>query len=451
MQRRYRHHVGAVLAAAFLAGEWTEHGLASRGALALGESPAWLRAVAKRVVARFGRDAPLSRFEDLSTFVRDDDAVYEACKSGVNAPHVRRLVVPDIAMAPVEGARATWEIPSIPTERDLARWLELDVGHLEWFADRRGLERAAADPRLRHYVDTWVPKRTGGARLLEAPKARLKAIQRRILHEILDRVPPHESAHGFRRGRSIVSYATPHVKRDAVLHMDLEEFFLSIVSARVRALFESLGYPRPVARLLMGLCTNWAPATRDAIPLPPTPAVRDLALMRRAIQRHRTPHLRQGAPTSPALANLCAFGLDVRLDAAARSVGATYTRYADDLAFSGDVAFGRRAPRVAALVGGIALDEGLAVNHRKTKRMNQSARQLVCGLTVNVRPSPPRAEYDELKAILHNCATLGPTSQNREHVVDFRAHLLGRIAWVSTSSETRRAKLESLFRRIPRP
>jgi RNA-directed DNA polymerase len=444
MRPSRRRGIGEALAAAFLSAEWTEGALVDRGAEALQQEYLWLGPLVRRVMTTFGGVAPLSRFADLARFIADDVAVDEVCRLGKTAPTVRRFFAPELTMAP-----SAWNAPPIATTGDLARWLELDVGHLEWLADRRRLERAPADERLRHYVYTWIPKRNGGVRLLESPKPRLKAIQRKILHEILDRIPPHDAAHGFRHGRSVVTNASPHVGRDAVLHLDLVEFFVSITAARVRSLFRALGYPAPVASLLAALCTNRAPSGN--VPLAATASWRDVATLRQSLQRHATPHLPQGAPTSPALANACAYGLDVRLTAGATSVGATYTRYADDLVFSGSAHFTRQARRFTALVGGIALDEGFAVNHRKTKLMKRSSRQLVTGLTVNVRPSPPRGAYDELKAILHNAARLGPASQNRAGVADCRAHLRGRIAWVATSSASRAAKLEALFAKIVWP
>src|SRR5690606_3137415 len=120
----------------------------------------------------------------------------------------------------------------------------------------------------------------------------------------------------------------------------------------------------------------------------------DVHALRRQRERLLRRHLPQGAPTSPALANLCAFRLDRRLDAAARSVGARYTRYADDLAFSGGTLFAQRAQRFVAFAAGIALDEGFTVNFHKTRVMPQSRRQQLAGLVVNQRAQTSRVSYD---------------------------------------------------------
>src|SRR5690606_22604562 len=96
-------------------------------------------------------------------------------------------------------------------------------------------------------------------RLLESPKSRLTALQRRILREILERIPAHDAAHGYRRGRSVVSHVAPHAGQGLVIRLDLRDFFPSVAGSRVHALFRTAGYPRPVARLLTGLCTNAVP------------------------------------------------------------------------------------------------------------------------------------------------------------------------------------------------
>ena len=152
-----------------------------------------------------------------------------------------------------------------------------------------------------------------------------------------------------------------------------------------------------MSRLLTGLCTNTAPpdAWRQAD---------DLA----ARERLRSPHVPQGAPTSPALANLCAYRLDCRLAALAGAVGARYTRYADDLAFSGGEALERVARRFHVAVCRIALEEGFEVHTRKSRFMRQGVRQQLAGVVLNVRPNVRRDRYDELKAILTNCVRRGP-------------------------------------------
>lgn len=170
-----------------------------------------------------------------------------------------------------------------------------------------------------------------------------------------------------------------------------------------------------------------------------------------AAKRFTSAHLPQGAPTSPALANLGAFALDLRLDGLAHVFGATYSCYADDLCFSGSDALRREARTLAAWTGAIAQAEGFALHPAKTRVTPRHRQQRVTGLVVNAHPQVPREEFDRLKAILHRCALQGPAQENREAVPDFRAHLPGRIAWVGQSSATRHARLMRLFARIAWP
>ena len=205
--------------------------------------------------------------------------------------------------------------------------------------------------------------------------------------------------------------------------MDLRDFFPSTTRERVRRIFGAVGYPERVASTLAALCTVVAPlhVRRQAGPSD-----------RLAMQRFASAHLPQGAPTSPALANLAARSLDVRLAAAAAASGAVYTRYADDLAFSGGPAFAERARGFVGLVDEIVRDAGYVVHPDKTRILGQGQRQILGGVVVNAHPNVPRDEYDRLKAVLHHCVRSGPAGQNRDGHPNFRpprgADRLGRPA-----------------------
>lgn len=289
-----------------------------------------------------------------------------------------------------------------------------------------------------------MPKPSGGHRLLETPKPNLKRLQRRILDGILNHVPPHAAAHAFRTGRSIASHVAPHAGQGVVLHIDLREFFPSIRASHVNAAFRTMGYPERVARLLTGLCTNDTPTSvlNNALPR---------HLDEGTWQRQRSKHLPQGAPTSPALANLCAYQLDCRLEGLARTLSARYTRYADDLVFSGGRDFQKSLPRLRILINAIVLDQGFEIRHRKTHVMPAGTPQQVSGIRLNVHPNIPRETFDELKAILHNCCQFGPDSQNRAGHPAFREHLQGRLAYWSSVNPERIIKLQQSFDRIVWP
>jgi len=145
---------------------------------------------------------------------------------------------------------------------------------------------------------------------------------------------------------------------------------------------------------------------------------------------------------------MCAYRMDCRLAGLAQASGGVYTRYADDLAFSGTAAFERSVERFAAHVAAIATEEGFAVNHRKTRVMRRGVRQHLAGLVVNQAVSIPRVEFDRLKATLTNCIRNGPKNENRENIPHFRAHLEGRVAFVAMIQPERGMKLRRLFEAI---
>jgi hypothetical protein len=232
-----------------------------------------------------------------------------------------------------------------------------------------------------------------------------------------------------------------HASEFVVAATDLKEFFPSTPLMRVHALFRRFGYPWAVARLLTGLCSTTTPphALARAAGIGEDWGARRL---------YAAPHLPQGAPTSPALANLSAWRLDRRLSGLSRVFDANYSRYADDLAFSGDEGFAGKIGRFLALVAQIVGEEGFALNAAKTRIMRQSGRQIVTGVVVNDHLNLPRKAFDELKAILHNCIVRGPRAENSAMHPDFRAHLDGRVNWAESLNPVRGAKLRRAFERI---
>jgi len=337
-----------------------------------------------------------------------------------------------------------WSLPQFDSVVDLAEWLRVSPARLDWLADCQMRQRQISSGPLTHYVYHWVPKRSGGSRLIESPKSTLKEIQRVILQEILNRAQPHPAAHGFRKRRSVVSYVRPHIGSAALLRMDLSNFFPSISGARVKGIFQTLGYSESVAHMLSALCTNSVPRTV----LEEYPRDRYAFVRNRLPQGFDGPHLPQGAPTSPALANLCAYRLDCRLAGLAESAGGRYTRYADDLLCSGDEPFARQAHRLMATIAEICSEENFRMQMRKTRVMRPGVRQHAAGVVLNTKLNVRRTEYDQLKAMLHNCRRFGPVSQNKNCHANFRAHLAGKIAHVTGLNPNRGQKLQAIFDQI---
>ena len=428
------------LATSFLAGEPNVAQLVSRATRTLGRPWRWLRPLARRYAGTFaGKTRPRQR-EVARFLLRDAGFARARAKYSHEISVVEWLAVPS-QMQPVP-AVSGWDLPAIVSVRELADWLRVDVTDLEWFADLKALGYKSSQPKLRHYQYQILTKRSGGLRLVEAPKAHLKGLQRQILKRILEKVPPHPAVHGFVKGRSIKTFVQPHARKQVVLRMDLHDFFPSFAGARVQAFFRTLGYPERVADLLGGICTNATP--RDV--WSGLPAGTDQLREARAL--YSRPHLPQGAPTSPLLANSCAYRVDCRLAGLAKSAGADYTRYADDLVFSGGTELERRIGRFSTHVAAILMEEGFRVNHHKTRVMRRGVRQHLAGLVANEHPNVARPDYDRLKAILTNCIRFGPESQNREGHPCFREHIEGRVGFVEMVNPVKGKRLRGILERI---
>ncbi len=438
-RRRERAAVAAATAAAFLDGDWAPAAMSARAAEAFGRRPRWLPVVAAEAAEAY-RDRPCDRPRELTAVI--ERALHRLDEAGrLTRPPGR---VPGAIFAPAMG-RTPWPVPAIDTPAGLAAALDLHPGELAWLADRRRLERRDADPRLRNYRYRWLARPAAPPRLIEQPKRLLKETQRRLLRGILEAIPPHDAAHGFRRGHSALTHARRHTGQDVVLRFDLEDFFASIAAGRVYGVFRTAGYPEAVATDLTGLVTNsvpeaeWAAAPRSAEP-------GAFAAHQRLGRRLAAPHLPQGAPTSPALANLAAYRLDCRIAGLADRFEAVYSRYADDITLSGGRRLHAAAAGVRRAVDAIATDEGFRLNTRKSQLMSRAGRQRVCGIVVNAHTNAARDDYDRLRAAVHQAA-----GHPQRLDAAARAHLQGRIAWVEALNPARGAKLRGQLDRIAPP
>jgi RNA-directed DNA polymerase len=435
-----------VLANAILSGEQEKDAIVARLGHVLGRNWRWIRPLAGRYLETFNGHARPRRRE-VASFLRLDLDFAEAChRYGHQIKILHRIAGPQ-SMRPVAAAE-TWPIPRIETIGALADWLELDPSELGWLADLKALGYKRPQPRLEHYHYRLLAKATGSVRLIETPKPRLKNLQQRILVAILDNVPTHPAVHGFVKGRSIQTFAAPHVGQRIVLRMDLENFFPTFPGARVQSFFRTIGYPEPVADMLGGIATNCVPRTAWSEMIKQTGFTLDPQELWHVRAMYARPHLPQGAPTSPSLANLCSYRLDCRLSGLAQSAGAAYTRYADDLAFSGGEKFEHSAARFATQVAVTLMEEGFTVHHRKTRIMRQSVRQHLAGLVTNQRLNVRRSDFDLLKAILTNCVRHGPDSQNREAHPHFREHLAGRIGFIESINTEKGRRLRAISDQI---
>lgn len=253
----------------------------------------------------------------------------------------------------------------------------------------------------KYYKIKNIPKRKGGVRVIVIPCDELKKIQRWILREILYKNNIDEVAHGFIKNRSIVTNAQIHLNAKIVYNLDLKDFFPSIKFLNVYNVFKKMGYNRNVCTLLSNLCTYEG-------------------------------YLPQGAPTSPYLSNLVLKRMDMRLKCYSEKKKLKYSRYADDLTFSGE----RLSKNTKYFIKKIILSEGFEINLKKERVALKSTRQEVTGLIVNgKRLSLPREKERYLRQQIFYCKTKGVFDnllfQNKEEVSNYSAHLYGLAHYIN--------------------
>jgi len=232
------------------------------------------------------------------------------------------------------------------------------------------LVRAMSIRPKRYYRRFKLPKASGGTRTILTPRVFLKVVQWWILDRILtpyaERVLPN-SVCAFRPGRCTLDAAKPHVGARFLLRCDLADFFGSVSKPSVRRIYEKIGYGRRSAELLSDLTT-----VDDALP--------------------------QGAPTSPALANVAFARCDTQMEKLAAAHSMTYTRYADDLLFSGETL---PSEKVIALISRTVGRHGFRLNLKKTRVMGPNERRTAVGLVLSGRAQPPRWLRRRLRGVFH--------------------------------------------------
>ncbi len=279
------------------------------------------------------------------------------------------------------------DLPELKDQHALAEALDITIPTMRWLCYHREVDTGT------HYRRWFIPKRTGGQRLISAPKPTLMRVQRWLTKNVTERLPIHGAAHGFISGRSTLTNARVHTAAETIVKLDLSDFYPTVTFPRVKGLLRKAGYGEQVATLMALLCTE---CPREAIVV--RGKTRYVAIGDRSLP--------QGAPTSPSITNAICLRLDARLTGLARKLGFKYTRYADDLTFSSR----RKKASVGKLidaVGRIVDAEGFVVHPKKTRVMRSGRCQRVTGLVVNGsgkgRPARvPRKMVRQLRAAIHH-------------------------------------------------
>ncbi len=267
-------------------------------------------------------------------YVSDEIVVFESC----DIHFVKKFGVED-ATEMVQNFYSLNSHPFIYDTYQLSTLLEIDRKLLFKMAKKHNL----------YYHDISIKKSDGTSRQINAPTTRLKYIQKRILGEILSHFPVSKYATAYKKGVAITENANPHRKKKYLLKMDLEDFFGSITFIQVyRNVFNTRYFPKQIGTMLTEICTK-----DDVLP--------------------------QGAPTSPMLSNLVMRHFDDTIGDWCMQRGISYTRYSDDMTFSGDVPLYFVYEKVSRMLDNM----GFSINEKKTHFITNASRQTVTGLTVN--------------------------------------------------------------------
>lgn len=320
-----------------------------------------------------------------------------------------------------------YRLPPCGSHKAIAKLMGISVKKLRFLAFSR---------KTSHYIRFQIPKKIGGKRDISAPILQLKQAQEWILENILEKLEPHNAAHGFRCGRSIVTNAQPHVGAEAIINIDLQDFFPSISYKRVKGLFKSFGYSEAASIVFSLICTE--------------PKVKEVELDRtkHLLLSWTERRLPQGAPTSPAISNLLCRRLDRRLFQMAEKLAFIYTRYADDLTFSTSGENLGNIGKVLKFTKSIVTHEGFEINDKKTRVIHKSCQQEVTGIVVNSKLNLSREILRRFRAALYQIEKDGLRGKHWGQSNDLIASLQGFANFVYMINPEKGAKFQEQIRRI---
>ena len=262
-----------------------------------------------------------------------------------------------------------------------------------------------------HYKVYEVEKKNGKKRKIAQPSKRLKGLQSWILTEILNKLKSSDNCKGFEKGSNLRDNALPHVGANVVMTLDLSDFFPSVPARRVYGIFRSVGFNKLISTVLTRICTY-----EEGLP--------------------------QGAPTSPKLANLVLWTMDLRLQGYVGKRGITYTRYADDLSFSAN------NPQKLLLslptIKRIVRDEGFELNADKTRIAGSARAKIVTGLIVNEDSVGVGGRtYKSLRAKIHHL-----TFSNNTDNFELLSKVRGWLSYLNSVDKIRYRRIQQYIGKL---
>ncbi|PTX61472.1 RNA-directed DNA polymerase [Kordia periserrulae] len=242
-----------------------------------------------------------------------------------------------------------------------------------------------------------VLKKNGDVRKIKEPLPNLKAIQYWLLHNILEKIEPSAYAKAYVKKRGLKQNIRFHKGQKKVLSIDIKDFFPSITFEKVENIFLTIGYSVELSNYLAKLC-----CLKEKLP--------------------------QGAPTSPYISNLIFKNIDEIIAVYCKNLNIRYTRYADDLTFSGDF----DETSLLNYINEIMTENNFILNKDKTKLMLYSERQIVTGIVVNDKPQLDKETRKEIRQHLYYIKKYGLESHMERNNINsntFLTNLMGKISF----------------------
>ena len=252
----------------------------------------------------------------------------------------------------------------------------------------------------KHYHPVYIPKSDGTKRKLSIPDLILKQVQKSIVDKLLIQYPISKYAKAYKFGSSVQKNARPHVAKKKILKLDIDGFFDHILYSHVKEIvFYKEKYSEPIRILLTMLCYY-----KDALP--------------------------QGAPSSPAITNIILYDFDELVGAYCENQGVAYTRYCDDMTFSGD--FDEK--KIIDFVKNELSKLGMHLKNRKTAVVLSSKRQCVTGIVVNEKLNINKNYKKKIRQEVYFIKKFGLDEHLRQRNISdkvrYLSSLKGRVAHV---------------------
>lgn len=253
----------------------------------------------------------------------------------------------------------------------------------------------------KHYLKRYIPKSNGDLRELSVPDSILKKIQKSIACNLLTQEEISPYAMAYRKGGSTVENAAPHVRSSVILKLDIKHFFDHIIYPSVKEkVFSSNRYSEKIRILLTILCMY-----RDGLP--------------------------QGAPTSPAISNIILRDFDNLVGEWCRKKGIRYTRYCDDMTFSGKF----EPKEVINFIKEELLKIGFFLNRNKITVARKGQKQIVTGIVINDKLSVPYSYRKNIRQAVYYCKKYGVLQHMEKSGIkldekSYLRKLIGRVNYV---------------------